>query len=25
MIEDFYIEHEYSHLVWKNNTIENTL
>jgi len=25
MIEDLYIEHEYSHLVWKNDAIENTL
>ncbi len=25
MIEDLYIEHEYSQLVWKNDAIENTL
>jgi len=25
MIEDLYIEHRYSHLVWKNDAIENTL
>ena len=25
MVEDLYIEHEYSKLVWKNEAIENTL
>jgi len=25
MVEDFYIEHRYSQLVWKNDAIENTL
>jgi hypothetical protein len=25
MVEDLYIEHQYSRLVWKNNAIENTL
>jgi len=25
MIEDLYVEHEYTQLVWKNDAIENTL